>query len=53
MEYRGITSIPQEWDDWYDLVRATVQAAVATFGVTEVRKWSFGKMMHMIVFGLY
>ena len=41
MEYRGITSTPDDWDDWYDLVRATVQTAVAKFGLAEVRKWSF------------
>jgi hypothetical protein len=32
---------PTSYTDWYDLVRALVQHAVNTFGIDEVRRWSF------------
>ena len=32
---------PQDFDDWYDLVRALVQMATKEYGAAEVRKWSF------------
>jgi beta-xylosidase len=41
MEYRGIQVVPTEWADWYDLVKALTQAAVDTFGIEEIRTWSF------------
>ena len=41
MAYRGISMPPQDFDDWYDLVRALVQMATKEYGAAEVRKWSF------------
>ena len=41
MPYRGITMQPTDYDDWHHLVTALVQFATATYGVAEVKKWSF------------
>ena len=41
MAYRGITAVPAVAADWYDLVRATAQAAVDRYGAAEVRTWAF------------
>lgn len=41
MQYRGVTMPPTAFGDWYALVRALVQHAVDTFGMDEVRRWSF------------
>jgi xylan 1,4-beta-xylosidase len=41
MEYRGVQEVPTDWSDWYDLVKALTQAAVDTFGIEEIRTWSF------------
>lgn len=41
MAYHGITAEPTDYDDWYHLVRALVQAATARYGGAELRRWSF------------
>jgi hypothetical protein len=41
MPYRGITMQPTDYDDWHHLVMALVEFATATYGVAEVKKWSF------------
>ena len=41
LQYRGVTMPPTAFGDWYALVRALVQHAVDTFGMDEVRRWSF------------
>ena len=41
MAYRGITMQPMDFDDWYHLVTALVKFATETYGVAEVKQWSF------------
>ena len=41
MKYKGIQELPTQWEDWFDVVKALAQAAVDTFGIEEVRGWSF------------
>eukprot|EP00729_Bicosta_minor_P012167 gene12167-3153_t len=41
MKYKGITQPPQDYNAWYDLVKATLEHAVTRYGIAEVRSWSF------------
>ena len=41
MAYRGVTMQPTDFDDWHHLVTALVEFATETYGVAEVKKWSF------------
>jgi hypothetical protein len=39
--YGGVLAQPTDFDDWRDLVQATVQMAVDRFGLAEVQQWRF------------
>ena len=37
----GVAGPPRRWSDWHALVKRTVGHAVARYGLSEVRNWSF------------
>jgi len=39
--YKGCTSPPKDYEDWYRLIRALGEHSVARYGVGEVSRWSF------------
>jgi xylan 1,4-beta-xylosidase len=39
--YKGNTSPPKDWKNWYDLVHAFTDHCVKRYGLAEVRSWKF------------
>ena len=39
--YRGVEMMPEHYEDWYDLVRATVAHVVERYGLATVQTWHF------------
>ena len=39
--YKGNISPPQNWQDWFDMVRAFTEHCVKRYGITEVAGWKF------------
>lgn len=41
MNYQAVTMQPNQYDDWYHLVRSLVEFATTRYGIKEVQKWAF------------
>ena len=39
--YQGIKQMPADYNEWYELVKATVQHAVTKYTLKEVQTWNF------------
>lgn len=38
---QGIKQLPAVFEDWYELVKATVSHAVKRYGLEEIKLWQF------------